>query len=284
MQFTTSRYATFTAQLSNAVAQLAAAPGATPIRHYVAGTDPLTWFATVSPLVLVFAKAGLQYLEDHAKLQTLASGFDPLADDRQPGPAPASNGAAALVHLRQQTTADWSVFADAVNALYDGLIATMGHPEIASKATPIRVPDTEISLFTDASGAWVEAILLESPEPLPWQRIWRWIEFAKAAGETAALLPLWSADGTRGLLVPLQRLVGIFRLSVAFQGNIGAEAPCITQNGNPFTEQVAIGPITMGPFRIRGPFTPLEKRLETPAHLEPLVAVLKGNHRLEGVL
>jgi hypothetical protein len=275
VQFATSRYATFTAQLSNAVAQLAAAPGTAPIRHYVAATEPTTWFGTAGPQVSSFGQAGLQYLEDHANMQTLVSGFDPLADDRQPGPAPASNGAGALVQLRQQTAADWKTFAASVNVLYDGLITAVGHPEMASKAAPIRVPDTEISLFTDDSGAWVEAILLESPEPLPWQRIWRWIHFTSASGKTVVLLPLWNADGTRGLLVPLQRLVGTFQLSIAFQGTIGAEAPCITQGGNPFTEPVAVGPVVMGPFRIRGPFTPVEKLVETAAHLEPLAQVLR---------
>ena len=101
---------------------------------------------------------------------------------------------------------DWSAFAQSVTTLYDGLITALGHPEMASKATPIRVPDTEISLFTDAGGIWVKAILIESPESLAWQRTWRWIRLADSANQQVVFLALWSADGTRGLLVPFRNL------------------------------------------------------------------------------
>jgi hypothetical protein len=278
VQFATSRYATFTAQMTNAMNQLAAAPGATPIRNYVAAADPVTWLGTVGPEVIAYAKAGLQYLTDHNNLASLVGIFDPLADDRQPGPPPATNGAAALVNLRQATAADWSAFAQSVATLYDGLITALGHPEMASKVTPIRVPDTEISLFTDAAGVWIKAILIESAEPLPWQRIWRWIRMANSANEAAFILTLWNADGTRGLLVPFQNLRGKFNLSIAFQGNIGAEAPCITQSGNSLTESVPIGAITMGPTFIR-PRIPVDQNgqviLSGAPHLEPLIGMLK---------
>src|SRR5262249_19296552 len=153
--------------------------------------DPVTWLGTVGPQLTAYVNAGLRYLADHNNLATLVGGFDPLADDRQPAPAPAANGAAALVKQRQQTAADWSAFAQSAAALYDGLITALGHPEMASKATPIRVPDTEISLFMDGSGRWVKAILIETPEPLAWQRIWRWIRLAGSANQQVAFLTLW---------------------------------------------------------------------------------------------
>jgi hypothetical protein len=108
VQFATSHYATFTAQMTNAMNQLVATPGATPIRNYIAAADPVTWLSTVGPEVIAYAKAGMQYLADHNSLASLVSSFYPLADDRQPGLASATNGAAALVNLRQKTAADWS--------------------------------------------------------------------------------------------------------------------------------------------------------------------------------
>lgn len=262
VQFTTSRYESFTAQMTNAANQLASAAGTTPVRNYVAPTEPVTWLISQIPLLTAYLNTGEQYLLDHNNLATLVASFDPLADDLQPGIAPAANGAAALVNQRRTTAADWAVFSKAVNAIYDGLIAALGRPELASNTTPIKVPDTEISLFTDATGAWVEAVLIQSPEPLPWQRIWRWIELANSANATVATLVLWNADGTIGLLAPLELVRGIYHLNITFQGNIGAEAPCITQSGNGVSETVPVGSIRMGPFfrRFDGVLTPIPDR------------------------
>jgi|GEM_PF-1435252 len=251
VQFTTSRYATFSAQMSNPVSQLASASGATPIRRYVAATSPIPWLGAAPTQLVAAGKAIAQYSTDRNALQTLVANFNPLADDLQPGIQPATNGAAALVKSRQQTASDWSAVVQAFNGLYDGLIAALGHPEWVSKATPIRVPDTEVSLFTDSPGFWVQAILLESPEPLPWQRIWRSISLTSGTNPPQQLLPVWSADGTRAVLIPLQFLVGVYNLNISFQGNIGAEAPCITQGGNPVTDSVQVGGIRMGEFRRR---------------------------------
>ena len=71
VQFTTSRYATFTAQMTNAMNQLAAVPGATPVRHYIAAADPVTWLGTVGPQLIAYVNAGLQYLTDHNNLASL---------------------------------------------------------------------------------------------------------------------------------------------------------------------------------------------------------------------
>ena len=251
VQFTTSRYSTFSAQLANAANQLAGAPGAAPIRRYAAATSPMTWLGTVSAQLTALGQSFQQYTKDRNSLATLVTNFSPLADDLQPGIQPAQYGAASLVSLRATVAADWAKLAQLFNGLYDGLVSALGHPEWVSNATPIRVPDTEISLFTDTSGYWVEAILLESPEPLPWQRIWNWIRLTQGTGTPQPLLPFWNADGTRGVLIPLTLLVGIYQLSISFQGNLGAEAPCITQGGNAVAELVSVGGIRMGEFRRR---------------------------------
>src|ERR1039458_7195758 len=106
---------------------------------------------------------------------------------------------------------------------------------MASNQKPIVVPNTEISFFTDSTGLMVEALLLESPEPLPWQRIWRWITL-KSTGNSEKLFALWSADGTRALLFPRSNLIGTYNLEISFQGNLGPELPCITEGGSTFDE------------------------------------------------
>ena len=77
---------------------------------------------------------------------------------------------------------------------------------------------------------------------------WRWIRFTNSANVVNPTLMLWNADGTIGLLVPIELVRGIYDLTITFQGNIGAEAPCITQNGNGVSEIVPVGPIKMGPL------------------------------------
>jgi hypothetical protein len=262
VQFATSRYESFTAHMANAANQLSSAAGATPVRNYVAAAAPLTWLVSQLPLLQAYIQVGGQYIVDHNDLASFVAGFDPLADDLQPGVAPATNGAAALVAKRTTTEQDWTHFILAINAIYDGLIAALGHPEMASNTPPIEVPDTEVSLFTDSSGLWVNAILIQSPEPLPWQRIWRGIRLTNAANANLPLLPLWNADGTIGLLVPVEQVRGIYNLSTTFQGNIGAEVPCITQNGDGVSETVPLGSITLGPAFRR----PIDIPIPLPGH------------------
>lgn len=273
VQFSTSRYATFSDHLANPAAQLAGAPGVAPVRSYGSATVAVTWLGGSGALLADWVAAGLKYLGDHNLLRTLAAGFDPLADDRQPGPGVAANGAGALVQARRQVTADWSAFDQGASALFDGLVTALDRPELASRAAPIPVPDTELSLLTDPGGTWVQALLLESPEPLPWRRLWRWIQLTSATGHAVPVLPLWSADGTRGLLVLLGRGTGAFHLGLAFQGNLGPEAPCITQGGRSLTEPVSVGPITLGRPGIRGPVNRLVPAAAPapPARLAPIL-------------
>jgi hypothetical protein len=87
---------------------------------------------------------------------------------------------------------------------------------------------------------------------------------------------MWNADGTIGMLLPLERVRGIYQLSITFQGNIGAEAPCITQNGNGVSEAVPVGPITMGPNFLRFGRVPVELPGRPVSELAPrLHAMLK---------
>jgi hypothetical protein len=275
VQFATSRYATFTAHTANAAAQLRGAAGATPVRHYVEAVDPITWLNGNVNLVNNYVHTGVSYLQDRNTLASLVAGFDPLADDRQPGNTPAGNGAAAIAASRKTVASDWTTFAGAATGIYDGLIAALGRPDLASGQVLVAVPDTEISLFTDASGAWVSALLIESPEPLPWQRIWSTIRLTSSSGANDALLPVWRADGSKGLLVPFQQTRGIYTLTITFRGNIGAEAPCITVGGAAVTEPADIGPIPMGPrFIIRRPGVkpvPARSTLASANALKPLL-------------
>jgi len=253
VQFTTSRYATFTAHLANAASQLEGGSGATPIRNYAAAQDPIAWLGTQTAELTAWATAGGQYLSDETKLAALVANFDPMADDLGAGNATVSNGASALVGDRQTVAADWSAFTQATNTLYNGLITALGYPEMAANQAPISVPDTEISLFTDGSGEWIEAILIQSPEALPWQRIWRWIRLTSPGGDSIVLLPVWSEDGTMGVLLPFESARGFYSLSMVFHGDLGAEAPCITEDAVAVTEGVVVGSIRMGPPLIRPP-------------------------------
>jgi hypothetical protein len=138
------------------------------------------------------------------------------------------------------------------------------------------MPDTEISLFTDVSGLWVDAILIQSPEPLPWRRIWQWIRLTDAANANLALFVLWNADGTIGLLVPQAQTRGAYNLSISFQGNLGAEGPCITLNGAGVNEIVAVGPIVMGPLFKRPGGIQFEPPVRPALNLTPgLKAILR---------
>jgi hypothetical protein len=90
---------------------------------------------------------------------------------------------------------------------------------------------------------------------LPWRRIWRWIRLTDATNTISPSLALWNADGTVGLIVPFAKVRGALNLGITFQGNIGAEAPCITRNGTSITEMAPLGAVTMGPRFRRLPDT-----------------------------
>ena len=247
--FTTSRYATFTDQLANAVNQLAGAAGATPMRHYTTSVDPNTWLAANG--YSAFTAAASTYQTARTALATVVASFDPLADDLVPGAPYPDNGNNALVTKRAATAQAWQGLQQASVPIFDALIAVLGRPDLTSAEKPVAVPDTEITLFTDSTGQHVEAILLESPEAFPWRRIWQWIQLTPASHFAAGLTQvdvLWNSDGTRGLILPMGAPRGVFTLSIVFQGNLGAEAPCITLGGNAVTETATVGSLSLGPY------------------------------------
>jgi hypothetical protein len=253
VQFTTSRYPTFSAHMANAVAQPGALPGTAPVRNYSSAQDPFDWLSASPNLVNRYDGVLNQYLTYRGKLADVIVDFDPLADSLQATGSAAVNGPAALVDLRKAVAKDWEALNDASGALFDGLIAALGLPDLATGKKPVAVPDTEISLITDNSKQWVTAILLQSPEPLPWQRIWRWIWTSNPGGLPLPMLVVWRADGSSGLLIPVEEIRGSRTVTITFQGNVGAEAPCITQGGLGVVETVALGPIEMGPPLLRVP-------------------------------
>lgn len=267
--FATSRYATFTAHIANVTAQLAGTAGVAPIRHYATTVEPVSWIETNNPLGTALVSAYTTYIADEGKLFTVATTLDPMADALQlPGATP-TNGNAELVALRQKVAADWAAVFAASSATFDALITALGHPELASGQPPVVVPDTELSLFTNAQGL-VVALLLESPEPLPWQRIWRGSTIGVPGAVAQGLVPIWNVDGTRALLLVTTLLRGTAALTMHFLGDIGAEAPCILHLGQPVLETVAVGNLAMGPILLT-PVTPVVVAHPILDHLQQMI-------------
>ncbi|HTS98156.1 MAG TPA: hypothetical protein VMI33_16215 [Streptosporangiaceae bacterium] len=257
VQFTTSRYATFAGQLANVAAQLAGTATA-PVRRYAAagGTAAAAWLASGSndggrPAALTAYQTARQDLAavvgrfDSLYDETLAR---PLADPAQ------GNGEAALAAQRAATQSAWQAFAAATSASFDGLIGALGRPDLASNQKVAPPPDTELSVFTLDNDEVVTALLLESPEPLAWRRIWSWVALQPAvSGQPVTPVVLWSTDGTRALVVPPGELRGRYDLLLTFQGNIGAEVACITAAGSAVADAVTVGPLLLGPRLLRPP-------------------------------
>lgn len=302
-QFTTSRYATFAAHVANIAEQIKNTAGVAPLRYYAAKIEPVAWLADPTHHDSARVDALHAYMDARTKLATIVASFDPLADPLRSDGTPAANGAVALAAARAYTQANWAAFSAATNTMFDALVTALGHAEFAGTAQAPNVPDTELSLFRASSGTSVLALLLESPEPLPWQRIWRWIEVGNGmdpvlathfikptiavrapvsdiAKPVALALPapvdapapvappsgddvpsfgstpptpkeynivLWNGDGTRGLIVLGGSTQSSSPLNIAFQGNIGAEAPCITRSGKAVVDQVDLGTLQIGP-------------------------------------
>jgi hypothetical protein len=253
VQFTTSRYATFSAQMKNVANQLGSGPATAPIRHYMTAIEPAAWLGNAAndgnrPT------AELTYNDAVTALDTLVANFDPLADERQKD-GKSQYGIAALVEERKATADTWQIFYDATARSFDGLIAALGRPDLVSTAKPVAVPDTELTLFTTPNGTYVRALLIESPEPLPWRRIRKSIYLTPNGGASGLqdIVVLWNGDGTRGLIVARGNAHGSYALNIVFQGNIGAQAPCITRNSKAVVDSVNLGSLSLGVSRQIGP-------------------------------
>jgi hypothetical protein len=283
VQFTTSRYRSFTEQLAGAVAQTKQAPGAPPVRRLRAGVDPIAWYGANGVTQRQLAQ---NYLMAAASLATFVSSFDPMGDNVPP--INPSRGQRGLVAQRMAVENAWQAFAAETIFLFDKLITALGYDYLASNRVAPAPPDTELSVLVDQDDH-VLALMIESPEPLPWRRIWRWINLrstdpdpAKPAGGKSVVSTLASArnqltstvspllqefvnpalaalitaaskesqvaslknrDGTRGILIPSTALAGSWALNMEFHGNIGAEIPCVTSARQAVREKVEFAPL-----------------------------------------
>ena len=258
VQFTTSRYATFSDQVANLVAQ-AAGTAPTPVRRYAgpAGADAQAWLAGAAAEATRSANQGA-YLAARQALAALMGRFDALYDVRQdapPAPVSAGGGEQALAAQRGETEQAWQAFDSDTAAAFDGLIAALGQPGLASSQHVPPPPDTELSVFTSDDDLVVQALLVNSPEPLPWRRMWQWTSLLAdvRARPLTGITILWCTDQTRALIVPLGSPRGAYSLTLGFEGNIGAEVACITSDGVSVTESASLPPIQLGPQRPRIP-------------------------------
>jgi hypothetical protein len=174
VQFTTSRYRTFSEQLSNAVAQTKGTSGAPPVRRLRGKVDPISWYGTKGVMHRQLAKnySGSSELSAAKSLATFVTTFNPMGDNVPP--INATVGQRGLISRRAVTEDAWQAFAAETILLFDQLIAALGHEYLASNRLAPSPPHTELSVLTDDQDH-ILALLIESPEPLPWRRIWRWI-------------------------------------------------------------------------------------------------------------
>jgi hypothetical protein len=169
VQFTTSRYRTFSEQLSNAVAQTKKASSAPPVRRLRGKVDPISWYSVNG---VNHRQVADDYLDAAKSLGSFVTTFNPMEDN-----VPSINtivGQQGLIALRAVTEKEWQDFTAETIALFDQLIAALGHEYLASNRLAPPPPETELSVLTDDQDH-ITALLIESPEPLPWRRIWRWI-------------------------------------------------------------------------------------------------------------
>ena len=276
VQFTTSRYAAFSDQVANIGLQLAGTAAA-PVRRYAA-TGDLSASAWLTSGGNDGDRSTLLtgYQQSRATLAALVGRFDGLFDETLAQPltdATTGNGEVALRTQRTATETAWQKFSAATSVSFDGLVAALGRPDLTSNQKVPAPPDTELSLFTIDSDVEVTALLIESPEPIPWRRVWPWVTLQPADFRSPAVpspVVLWSTDGTRALIALEGTPQGAYFLAMAFQGNIGAEVPCITVSGASVTERVTAGPISLAPYPRLHPFFPGASTKETQTGPKPL--------------
>jgi hypothetical protein len=221
VQFTTSRYATFSDHVKNALLQSqinskkesnAQHPGIAPIRQYKSSINAQSWLTDAShgdgshSPQQMYDEAKQAYIAARNHLATFMVAFDPTAGElpsKPPTTWPLSDEAGLLVN-RNITQAAWEHFARLISTQFDTLVTALaGSDELISSKHVAAPPDTELSTFVDSNGR-VQAIFIHSPEPLPWRRLWQWITLEAADEQEVPLkvLALWNVDGTRALLIP----------------------------------------------------------------------------------
>ncbi|MDQ3665567.1 MAG: hypothetical protein M3410_03020 [Acidobacteriota bacterium] len=178
VQFTTSRYRTFSEQLSNAVAQTKERSGAPPFRRLRGKVDPISWYGVNGVTHRQLAEG---YLNTAKSLGSFVTAFNPMGDNVPP--IKKTIGQQGLIARRAVTETAWQAFTAQTISLFDQLIAALGHEYLASNRLAPPPPETELSALTDDQDH-ITALLIESPEPLPWRRIWRWISLRFVDPET----------------------------------------------------------------------------------------------------
>jgi len=179
VQFTTSRYRTFTEQLSNAVAQTKQLSGAPPVRRLRGKIDPISWYGVNG---VTHRDLADKYLNAAKALRSFVTTFDPMGENVPSDPT-IIVGQQGLIAGRGATETRWQDFTAETIALFDQLIAALGHEHLASNRLAPPPPETELSVLTDDQDH-ITALLIESPEPLPWRRIWQWISLRSVDPET----------------------------------------------------------------------------------------------------
>ena len=235
-EFQTSRYRRFTDQFANALTQ--SDDPTHMVRRYLGDVDPQAWLADASHAGSLRA-AQVAYLAGRADLASFMSSFDESDPRHQE----------SLRDKRLVVGADWDAFSSATAAAFDQLLTDLGWAELASTRVVPPTPDTELSAIVDARDH-VTALLLQSPEPIPWRRVWQWVGFDPVAPWAAPLRGLdvlWCTDQTRAVVVPTGKPRGSYALRLGFHGDIGAEAACILSGPRPATENVVFGPLQFAP-------------------------------------
>jgi hypothetical protein len=119
-------------------------------------------------------------------------------------------------------------------AVHDLLADALGTPW---RPTP---PVVELSAIEAAGGPL--ALLLDLPEPLPWERA-SWALVSPGGQPLADLLLAWSEDGTRAILVRTGATpfaAGAWRLDLALRLEVGAERPVWRRGGSAAPEAGAL--------------------------------------------
>ncbi|MBJ7608164.1 MAG: hypothetical protein JF887_01865 [Candidatus Dormibacteraeota bacterium] len=242
LHFATSRYHDFSAHMHGAVAQVSVPSTVHPVRRYQAASDAHTWLAGASSGEAARAAAQQAYAVARSTVDGFMNGFDPSAPGAE----------TQLQQQRDTVEAAWRVYASASGVVFDGLVDALGLPELAGQRSVPPPPDTELSLIVDGADN-VLAIVLHSPEPLPWRRLWNWTSLDPgdaAATPLDGVIPLWCGDGTRSLVLPAGTARGTYQLHMRFQGNIGPEIASITFEGTAVDEEVTFAPILFAKERV----------------------------------
>ena len=196
-----------------------------------------------------------------------------LGDQAAAGAARLSSARAAVDSARTALAAAVAA-GDAVElaALGDAARATVGHAHAESAAVhdlvadalglPWRPTPPVVELSTVADGTGVLALVLDLPEPLPWERVtWSLVPPGAADDEPLEDLVLaWSDDGTRAILVHTGATAfarGSWSLHLAVRLNVGAERAVWRRGGSTAAEagrlQFEVGSGGRGPTLPRPP-------------------------------